>query len=58
MTCLGEALMTKETLEHVITKLEENGVNYWWTAPVSDLLVAKYDGISVNDNIFFSLNIL
>jgi isoleucyl-tRNA synthetase len=33
-----EALLTPESLEHIIGVLSEKGVNYWWDGPVEDFV--------------------
>lgn len=34
----GEAILSAESLEHIIPILEKKGVSYWWTGPVEDFI--------------------
>jgi isoleucyl-tRNA synthetase len=34
----GEAVMTPDTLEHIIQVLEQHGIDYWWNGPVDDFI--------------------
>ncbi|CAE7209884.1 unnamed protein product [Rhizoctonia solani] len=37
-TVTDEALLTPESLEHIIGVLSEKGVNHWWDGPVEDFI--------------------
>lgn len=35
---VGEALMTEESINHVISQVRKHGSDCWWTSPVEELL--------------------
>lgn len=37
----GEAVMTPETLEHIVRMLEQHGIEHWWNGPVDDFISPK-----------------
>ena len=38
----GEALLTKESVEHVRLMVEKHGTDCWWTLPMNELLAPAY----------------
>lgn len=34
----GEAVMTSDSLEHIVEVLEQHGVDHWWNGPVDDFV--------------------
>ena len=35
----GEAVLSAETMDHILSILEKKGVGYWWTGPVEEFLI-------------------
>lgn len=37
----GEAVMTSDSIEHILQVLEQHGVDHWWNGPVDDFISPK-----------------